>query len=170
MQVAGPRVQISCSLPDMLINSAGPHNRQQRKPMAHTPRHSTESSSSSSPAVQAQVGRFLSSNVGPGDVFTREDLTAEQKLFGQTAAEFMRREVLPSAARLYARDWPFTRELLRKAGDLDLLRLEIPEAYGGLGLGKARAALAVEQSGLNTNAAPASSRQSGKAHATTPIT
>ena len=68
--------------------------------------------------ASGQVGRFLTSNVGPGDVFTREDLTADQKLFGQTAAEFMRREVLPSAARLYARDWPFTRELLRKAGEL----------------------------------------------------
>jgi alkylation response protein AidB-like acyl-CoA dehydrogenase len=82
-------------------------------------------------------------------VFTREDLTAEQKLFGQTAAEFMRRDVLPSAARLYARDWPFTRELLRKAGTLDLLRLEIPEVYGGLGLDKASAAYVAEQIGMN---------------------
>jgi alkylation response protein AidB-like acyl-CoA dehydrogenase len=96
-----------------------------------------------------QVGRFLTSNVGAGDVFTREDLTAEQKLFGETAAEFMRREVVPSAARLYARDWPFTRELLRKAGELDLLRLEIPEAYGGLGLDKASAAYVFEQIGMN---------------------
>ena len=97
----------------------------------------------------APVGRFLTSNVGPGDVFTREDLTAEQKLFGQTAAEFMRREVVPNAARLYARDWPHTRELLRKAGELDLLRLEIPEAYGGLGLDKASAAYVAEQIGMN---------------------
>jgi alkylation response protein AidB-like acyl-CoA dehydrogenase len=82
-------------------------------------------------------------------VFTREDLTAEQKLFGQTAAEFMRREVVPSAARLYARDWPHTRELLRKAGELDLLRLEIPETYGGLGLDKASAAYVAEQIGMN---------------------
>ena len=97
----------------------------------------------------AQVGRFLTSNVGPGDVFTREDLTADQKLFGQTAAEFMRREVLPDAPRLYARDWQLTRELLRKAGKLDLLRLEIPEVYGGLGLDKSSAAYVAEQIGMN---------------------
>jgi alkylation response protein AidB-like acyl-CoA dehydrogenase len=97
----------------------------------------------------SQVGRFLSSSVGAGDVFTREDLSAEQKLFGDTAAEFMRREVVPNAARLYARDWTFTRELLRKAGELDLLRLEIPEAYGGLGLDKASAAYVFEQIGMN---------------------
>jgi alkylation response protein AidB-like acyl-CoA dehydrogenase len=97
----------------------------------------------------AQAGRFLSSSVGPGDVFTREDLTAEQKLFGQTAAEFMRREVVPSAPKLYAHDWELTRALLRKAGELDLLRLEIPEAYGGLGLDKASAAYVFEQIGMN---------------------
>ncbi|HEU4732969.1 MAG TPA: acyl-CoA dehydrogenase family protein [Kofleriaceae bacterium] len=98
---------------------------------------------------QAQVGRFLTSSVGPGDVFTREDLTPEQKLFGQTAADFMRREVLPCVGRLYERDWPLTRELLRKAGALDLLRLEIPEIYGGLGLDKASAAYVFEQIGMN---------------------
>jgi len=97
----------------------------------------------------AQAGRFLSSSVGPGDVFTREDLTADQKLFGQTAAEFMRREVIPNAARLYAHDWELTRQLLRKAGELDLLRLEIPEVYGGLGLDKASAAYVFEQIGMN---------------------
>src|SRR5689334_24736677 len=125
-----------CSSPDMLINCAGPYNTHDGTAMPQTPR-------------ATQVGRFLTSNVGPGDVFTREDLTAEQKLFGQTAAEFMRREVLPNAGRLYARDWPFTRELLRKAGELDLLRLEIPEAYGGLGLDKASAAFVFEQIGMN---------------------
>ncbi|HET7501539.1 MAG TPA: acyl-CoA dehydrogenase family protein [Kofleriaceae bacterium] len=95
------------------------------------------------------MGRFLTSIVGPGDVFTREDLTAEQKLFGQTAADFMRREVLPVVGRLYERDWVLTRELLRKAGALDLLRLEIPEIYGGLGLDKASAAFVFEQIGMN---------------------
>ena len=97
----------------------------------------------------AQAGRFLTSSVGPGDVFTREDLTADQKLFGQTAADFMRREVVPNASRLYDHDWQFTRELLRKAGELDLLRLEIPEIYGGLGLDKASAAYVFEQIGMN---------------------
>jgi alkylation response protein AidB-like acyl-CoA dehydrogenase len=97
----------------------------------------------------AQAGRFLSTSVAPGDVFTREELTAEQKLFGQVAAEFMRREVLPCVARLYDRDWQLTRELLRKAGALDLLRLEIPEIYGGLGLDKRSAAYVFEQIGQN---------------------
>jgi alkylation response protein AidB-like acyl-CoA dehydrogenase len=90
-------------------------------------------------------GQFLTTSVGAADVFTREDLTEEQRMFGQTAAEFMRHEVLPNEGRLFAHDWDFVRTLLRKAADLDLLRLEIPEAYGGLGLSKISAAYVGEQ-------------------------
>jgi len=81
-------------------------------------------------------GTFLVRSLNPRDLFTREDLSDEQRLFGRTAAEFMRNEVLPNQPRLYAHDWTKTRELLTKAADLDLLRLEIPTAYGGLGLDK----------------------------------
>src|SRR6185436_4924127 len=90
-------------------------------------------------------GQFLTTSVGADDVFTREDLTEEQRMFGRTAAEFMRGEVLPHEARLFAHDWDFVRTLLRKAAALDLLRLEIPEAYGGLGLSKISAAYVGEQ-------------------------
>ena len=90
-------------------------------------------------------GQFLTTSVGAADVFTREELTEEQRMFGQTAAEFMRNEVLPNEGRLFAHDWDFVRTLLRKAADLDLLRLEIPEAYGGLGLSKISAAYVGEQ-------------------------
>ena len=90
-------------------------------------------------------GRFLTQTLDSSDVFSREDLSDEQRLFGQTAAEFMRNEVLPNEGRLFAHDWDFVRTLLRKAADLDLLRLEIPEAYGGLGLSKISAAFVGEQ-------------------------
>jgi hypothetical protein len=57
-------------------------------------------------------GSFLTRSLNPNDLFTREDLSDEQRLFGQTAAEFMRNEVLPAEASLYAHDWHKTRELL----------------------------------------------------------
>jgi alkylation response protein AidB-like acyl-CoA dehydrogenase len=94
-------------------------------------------------------GQFLTTDIGPDDIFTREDLSDEQRLFGRTAAEFMRNEVQPNEARIYAHDWDLTRTLLRKAGELDLLRLEIPEAYGGLGLDKISAAYVGEQIAIN---------------------
>jgi len=94
-------------------------------------------------------GQFLTTSVDAGEVFIREELTEEQRLFGRTAAEFMQKEVLPVAARLYEHDWPLTRQLLKKASDLDLLRLEIPAAYGGLGLDLISAAFVGEQIAVN---------------------
>ena len=94
-------------------------------------------------------GTFLLRALDPHELFTREDLTEEQRLFGQTAAEFMRNEVLPNESRLYAHDWALTRVLLQKAADLDLMRLEIPAAYGGLGLDKISAAYVGEQIAIN---------------------
>jgi alkylation response protein AidB-like acyl-CoA dehydrogenase len=94
-------------------------------------------------------GRFLAQSIASGEVFTREDLTEEHLLFGQTAAEFMRHEVVPREQQLYAHDWALTRALLRKAAELDLTRLEIPSAYGGLGLDKISAAYVGEQLAVN---------------------
>jgi len=101
--------------------------------------------------TQAPVGggQFLTSTPRPDDVFVREDLTEEQRLFGQTAAEFMQKEVLPVVQRLYEHDWTLTRQLLKKASELDLLRLEIPPAYGGLGLDLISASYVGEQIAVN---------------------
>ena len=82
-------------------------------------------------------------------MFVREDLSDEQRLFGQTASEFMQKEVLPVVQRLYEHDWALTRELLKKASELDLLRLEIPPAYGGLGLDLISASYVGEQIAIN---------------------
>jgi alkylation response protein AidB-like acyl-CoA dehydrogenase len=94
-------------------------------------------------------GRFLTQAIRADEVFTREDLSDEQRQCGRTAAEFMRHEVLPREPQLYAHDWTVTRELLRTAAELDLARLEIPAAYGGLGLDKISAAYVGEQIAIN---------------------
>lgn len=99
-------------------------------------------------ATRAGNGRFLVAETTAADVFTREDLSEEQLLFGRAAEEFMRTEVVPRAAEIYAKDWPLTRELIKKAADRDFTRLEIPEAYGGLGLDKVSTACVGEQLGL----------------------
>src|SRR5688500_4101424 len=100
-------------------------------------------------AVRSGSGRFLAVETPAEAVFTREDLSEEQLLFGRAAEEFMRTEVLPRAAELYNKDWVLTRELIRKAADRDFTRLEIPEAYGGLGLDKVSTACVGEQISLN---------------------
>ncbi|HSP17711.1 MAG TPA: acyl-CoA dehydrogenase family protein [Thermoanaerobaculia bacterium] len=81
-------------------------------------------------------------------IFTRDDLSPAQQMFGRIAEDFMRTQVLPQADRIYGKDWALTRDLLRKAGDLDLLRIDIPEAYGGLGLDKVSSAYVGEKIGI----------------------
>jgi hypothetical protein len=67
-------------------------------------------------------------------VFVREDLSDEQRLFGQTAAEFMQKEVLPVVQRLYEHDWALTRaaaeegERARSAAARDSAGLRRPRA------------------------------------------
>src|SRR2546427_4653036 len=93
-------------------------------------------------------GSFLTATATADQVFTREDLSGAQQMFGRIAKDFMRIEVLPREKEIYAKDWPLTRELLLKAGELDLLRVDIPEAYGGLGLEKVRSGFLGEPIGL----------------------
>ena len=99
--------------------------------------------------VSGSGGQFLTTTANAADVFVREDLSEEQRLFGQTASEFMHKEVLPVVEKLYHHDWALTRELLKKASELDLLRLEIPPAYGGLGLDLISASFVGEQIAIN---------------------
>ncbi|HEX8999815.1 MAG TPA: acyl-CoA dehydrogenase family protein, partial [Blastocatellia bacterium] len=90
-------------------------------------------------------GSFLFESRTPEEVFTREDISEEQQMFAGVAEEFMRKEVLPRSEQIYAKDWAVTRELLLKAGELDLLRIDIPESYGGMGLDKVSSAYVGEQ-------------------------
>jgi alkylation response protein AidB-like acyl-CoA dehydrogenase len=104
---------------------------------------------------------FLFANEHPGEIFTKEDISEEQQLFARTAEQFMREEVVPKAEQLYEKDWELTRRLLRQAGSLDLLRADVPEQYGGLGLDKVSSALISEQMALNASFAATVSAHTG---------
>lgn len=93
-------------------------------------------------------GSFLFEERSAADVFTREDISEEQQMFARVAEEFMRKEVLPRAEDIYGKKWQVTKDLLLKAGELDLLRIDIPEQYGGLGLDKVSSAFVGEQIAL----------------------
>jgi alkylation response protein AidB-like acyl-CoA dehydrogenase len=86
-------------------------------------------------------GSFLFTDRTPGEIFTREDISEEQQMFARVAEEFIRKEVLTREEQIYNKDWALTRRLLLQAGELDLLRVDIPEAYGGLSLDKVSSAL-----------------------------
>ena len=81
----------------------------------------------------------------PEKIFTKEDFTDEQREMARTAGAFLEREVLPRLPEIEEKKPGVMPELLRRAGDLGLLAVEVPEAYGGLGLDKATAMLVSER-------------------------
>ena len=82
----------------------------------------------------ARGGAWLLAGAAAGEVFTPERLSEEHRLIARTAAEFSRNEVLPVLDRLEAKDWDTARRLLRRCGELGLLGVNVPEAYGGVEL------------------------------------
>jgi alkylation response protein AidB-like acyl-CoA dehydrogenase len=99
------------------------------------------------PVVAAKGGSFLIEERTPDEVFTPEDFSEEQVMIGQTADDFMLKELVPRLPDLLKLDYELSRELLRKAGELGLLGVEIPEEYGGLGLDKVSGCLVAEKAG-----------------------
>jgi alkylation response protein AidB-like acyl-CoA dehydrogenase len=81
-------------------------------------------------------GEWLLQASSADSVFTPERLTHEHRLIGQTAEEFVDTEVLPKLEQLEQKDWALARELVKRGGDLGLLGVDVPEAYGGVGLDK----------------------------------
>src|SRR5258707_90192 len=84
----------------------------------------------------AKGGSFLLESPLPGDVFTPADLTDDQKLIGQTAEEFVVKEVLPLVKDLENKKAGLMASLVKKGGELGLMGGGVPEQYGGAGLDK----------------------------------
>src|SRR2546430_5834109 len=84
----------------------------------------------------AKGGSFLLESPAPHDVFTPADLTDDQKLIGQTAEEFVTKEVLPVAKELENKKPGLMPQLVKKGGELGLMGGGVPEQYGGAGLDK----------------------------------
>jgi alkylation response protein AidB-like acyl-CoA dehydrogenase len=93
------------------------------------------------PKTRIVGGSFLLESRRPDEVFTPEDFTEQQRLIGQTAEEFTVNEILPNVEKMEHKDFSVSRDLLKKAGDLGLSGVEIPEAYGGLEMDKVTAAV-----------------------------
>jgi alkylation response protein AidB-like acyl-CoA dehydrogenase len=84
----------------------------------------------------ARGGGFLLESARPEDIFTAADLSDDQKLIGQTAREFVQKEVIPHVPELELHKEGLMPSLLKKAGELGLAGGGIPEQYGGSGLDK----------------------------------
>ena len=104
----------------------------------------TESMIGTMAAKKAKGGSFLIEERDPQDVFTPEDLSEEQRQIAKTANEFATNEIMPVADEIEAKNFQLTKGLLRKAGELGLMGVDVPEAYGGLEMDKVTSAVIAE--------------------------
>lgn len=77
-------------------------------------------------------GEFLIKTSQPQDVFIPEEFGEEARMMREAAREFVEQEILPLSDKIDRQeDWSLITGLLKKSGDLGLLGLGVPEAYGG---------------------------------------
>src|ERR1700686_267399 len=89
-------------------------------------------------------GKFLISGHSTAEVFTLEDLSEEHRQIAQTTEEFARNEILPNAEKIEHKEFAVTRGLIRKACEIGIGNVDIPEQYGGSDMDKIASAIIAE--------------------------
>jgi butyryl-CoA dehydrogenase len=95
--------------------------------------------------LAAAGGSFLLESRHPDEIFTPEDLTDEHRQIAATAAQFARDEILPAADAIEAKQPGVLRSILQKAAALGFTSIDIPEAYGGVGMDKTTSSLVTDR-------------------------
>lgn len=80
-------------------------------------------------------GQFLVKETKCEDIFTPEDFSEEQIMMRESVKEFVEKEIWPNKSRFESRDFKFTEEVMKKAGEMGFLSVAVPENYGGMGMG-----------------------------------
>src|SRR5687768_13651205 len=97
------------------------------------------------PSVKIQGGSFLLEERKVDEVFTPEDFTEEHLQIAQTTEEFANNEILPNIERIEHKEWALTRELLRKASEIGIANVDVPEQYGGADMDKVSSAIIADR-------------------------
>src|SRR5437879_5704150 len=99
------------------------------------------------PKSKVSGGSFLLEERKPSEIFTPEDFSEQHQLIAQTAEDFAVNEIIPNAEKIEHKDFSITRDLLKKAGELGLSSVDIPEAYGGMEMDKVSSAIIADHVG-----------------------
>ena len=78
-------------------------------------------------------GEFLVDEVNAMDIFIPEEFNEEQKMIAQTIQDFLNTELYPNIDKIDSPDINLMKSTLKKAGELGLMGISIPEEYGGFG-------------------------------------
>src|SRR2546423_795459 len=93
------------------------------------------------PKTKIAGGSFLIEDRRPEEVFTPEDFTDEHRQIAQTTEEFALKEIVPNLEKIEHKDYSVSRDLIKKASELGLTSVDIPEEYGGMEMDKVSSAI-----------------------------
>jgi alkylation response protein AidB-like acyl-CoA dehydrogenase len=82
---------------------------------------------------------------GSREIVTPERFTEDQRALARSGREFSDKEILPRLKDIESKKAGLMPDLLRRAGELGLLMVDIPPDYEGLGLSKTTSMLLAEQ-------------------------
>lgn len=88
---------------------------------------------------------FLTDAVPATSVFTPEQFSDEHKMLDDMARKFVYQSIRPLLPEIEEKHFEHSVALIKEAADLGLVAADIPEQYGGLGLGKISAAIISER-------------------------
>lgn len=97
----------------------------------------------SAPEVARRGGGWVLESAG--SIFTPEDFDDTTRQLAKITREFAERDVLPKLDRMEHGELELNVPLMRRAGELGPLAIEVPEDYGGLDLPKVVAAVVTEE-------------------------
>jgi alkylation response protein AidB-like acyl-CoA dehydrogenase len=82
-----------------------------------------------------QGGEFLVRETSAQDIFIPEEFSEEQKMMAQACQDFIDTEITPNSDAIDSMKNPeLVPSIFKKAGELGLLGVAVPEEYGGLGM------------------------------------
>ncbi|GAB5525868.1 MAG: acyl-CoA dehydrogenase family protein [Roseivirga sp.] len=80
-------------------------------------------------------GEFIVRETNAQEVFIPEEFTEEQKMMAQACQDFIDTEITPNVEAIDGmKDPEMIPNIFKKAGELGLLGISVPEAYNGLGM------------------------------------
>ncbi|MGQ9648366.1 MAG: acyl-CoA dehydrogenase family protein, partial [Thermodesulfobacteriota bacterium] len=92
-------------------------------------------------------GMFIVNDVSFQEVFTPEDFSTEHHDIAKAAEDFVKGEIVSRGEEIEILNHELSRNLMRKAGELGFLGIDVPEKYGGMGLDKISSAIVSEKFG-----------------------
>lgn len=106
-------------------------------------------------------GEFLIRETKAEDVFIPEEFDEEQRMIGQSCTEFLAQEVIPNIDRIDSMEEGLMPSLLKKAGELGLLGISVPEDLGGFGKDFSTSMYVAEKTGAGYSFSVAISAHTG---------